>query len=728
MTRRGQGRPGGSRRGRPTGLSSSVVLARLGNFAYPATVALVTVLSFLPTLDNGFVEWDDDFNLKLNEGYRGLGWAQLKWMFADFHFGHYSPLAWLTYALDYLLWGLDPLGYHLTSLVLHTASAVAFYLVALRLLRAALPAAAAYPRRLQLSASIAALLFSIHPLRVEAVAWATARLDVLCGFVYLLAVLVYLRREQDSPAGTPIRRRRYWTCLGLFVLALLSKSMAVTLPAALLLLDAYPLRRFPLTRAGLRSEAARVALLEKLPFFAVSVAAGVVAVRATLAENILTADTALRPADRAGIALYGLGFYLFKLVWPIGIANLYPLQIPFDPFSAPVLLCAAAVAALAGFGAWRWRRSPALLMVLAAYVVVLLPVSGIFHKGPQIAANRYTYLPMLAWAVLLGALLLRAWLARPLAARPRLRVALLGVLPCVLVITLGALTFRQVRIWHDSASLWANAVHHAPSARAHHGLGRELMKRGKVAEAVPHLRASIDLQPEGRWGHEYLGGHYFLGDALERLGQLPEATDEYRRAAHKSPQNAHYRNRLGVALLKQDRIDEAVSELRRAVALKGDFAEARKNLGAALSRQGSDVEAIEQLEEALRLSPGLSEAHEGLGLALMRQGDLFRASRELRAALARSRHPAEVHNNLGVALARQGDSEGAAREFRKALELRPGYPAAQRNLDAALSGREGRLSPPEASRPRPLIRRSRHGNPRREREEERTHPVASLTL
>jgi Flp pilus assembly protein TadD len=424
-----------------------------------------------------------------------------------------------------------------------------------------------------------------------------------------------------------------------------------------------------------------------------------VAFRATLAEDILTTETALGPIDRVGIGLYGLGFYISKLVWPIGFANLYPLKIPFDPFTAPILLSAAGVAALILLFAWLWRSTPALLIAFAAYAIVLIPVSGLFHKGPQIAADRYAYLPTLPWAMLLGAIVLRGWGLPILARRPGLRIALLGVAPCFLVVALCVLTWQQVHVWHDSASLWANAVRHAPSARAHHGLGRELVKRGKIVEAVPHLRASLDLQPEGRWGHEYLGGHYFLGDALERLGKLPEATEEYARAVSKSPNNAHYRNYLGVALLKQDRVDGAVAELRRSVALKGDWPEARKNLGAALARQGNDAEAIEQLEEALRLSPGLAEAHEGLGLAFMRQGDLPGAIREFRAALKRSRHPAEVHNNLGVALARQGDSEGAAQEFRLAIQLRPDYGAAQRNLDAALSAKQSRRSPTDTSRP-----------------------------
>jgi len=212
-------------------------MTRLRGLPVAAAVAIVTFLAFVPTLENGFVDWDDQYNFLLNESYRGLGWTQLQWMFTAFHLGHYAPLTWITFGADYLVWGLDPFGYHLTNLLVHTANAVVFYLIAVRLLSAAAPDAASRPLPLRFVAALAALVFAIHPLRVESVAWATERKDVLSALFYLLAVLVYLRR-QEVPSGRPaVRRRRYWVCFFLFVLALLSKSMAVTMPAVLLLLD-----------------------------------------------------------------------------------------------------------------------------------------------------------------------------------------------------------------------------------------------------------------------------------------------------------------------------------------------------------------------------------------------------------------------------------------------------------------------------------------------------------
>src|SRR5574341_2631686 len=191
----------------------------------PIFVVSVTIEAFIPALQNGFVNWDDEKNLLQNPYYRGLGWTQLRWMFTTLYMGHYRPFTWMTFGLDYLLWGMHPVGYHLTNLLLHAAAAVVFYFVARRLLRLALPGlsgeSAIGP---SLAAAFAALLFSLHPLRVESVAWATDRGNVLCGLFYLLTLLAYLRAVEGRPS-----RRWLAAAVGLSVLALLAKVMAVSL-------------------------------------------------------------------------------------------------------------------------------------------------------------------------------------------------------------------------------------------------------------------------------------------------------------------------------------------------------------------------------------------------------------------------------------------------------------------------------------------------------------------
>jgi hypothetical protein len=223
------------------GQSGAHALApRWVHWLVPVLIALATVAAFLPTLENDFLTWDDHANLVDNPHYRGLDWSHLRWMWTAFHMGHYIPLTWMTFALDYLLWGMKPVGYHLSNLLLHAANAVVFYFIVRRLLRTALPGLSEDRQAgLTVAAAFAALLFALHPLRVESVAWATERRDVLSGLFYLLALLAYLRACERGEGG----RGWYWGSVGLFACALLSKSMAVSLPVVLLILDVYPLRR-----------------------------------------------------------------------------------------------------------------------------------------------------------------------------------------------------------------------------------------------------------------------------------------------------------------------------------------------------------------------------------------------------------------------------------------------------------------------------------------------------
>src|SRR5256886_11921328 len=226
----------------------------------PVLIALVTVAAFLPALQNQFVSWDDAENFLDNPHYRGLGWTHLRWMWTT-HLGHYIPLTWMTLGLDYLLWGMNPVGYHLTSLLLHAANAVVFFFVVRRILKRALPSPSERGHALAVSAGFAALVFAIHPLRVESVAWVTERRDVLSGLFYLSAILIYLWACERGARG----RGWYWLSVAVFGCALLSKSMVVNLPVVLVILDVYPLRRLG-GAVGWLSESARRVYVEKIPF------------------------------------------------------------------------------------------------------------------------------------------------------------------------------------------------------------------------------------------------------------------------------------------------------------------------------------------------------------------------------------------------------------------------------------------------------------------------------
>src|SRR5881409_539756 len=305
----------------------------------PVLIALVTVAAFLPALQNQFVSWDDDENFLDNPHYRGLGWSPLRWMWTT-HQGHYIPLTWMTLGLDYLLWGMNPAGYHLTSLLLHAANAVAFFFVVRRILTLALPSPSERGHALAVSAGFAALVFAIHPLRVESVAWATERRDVLSGLFYLVTILVYLRAYAREAPG----RRSYWLSVALFGCALLSKSMAVSLPIVLLILDVYPLRRLG-GALGWWSSPARRVYVEKIPFVLLAAAASAIAFMALSRLNNMVPLDQLDVLGRLTISVYGLSFYLWKTVAPVNLSPLYWLG-PVNPRATPFILSYGVVLAV----------------------------------------------------------------------------------------------------------------------------------------------------------------------------------------------------------------------------------------------------------------------------------------------------------------------------------------------------------------------------------------------
>src|SRR5262244_1665110 len=380
----------------------------LSRWLAPAVLVLVTAVAYLPTLANGFVNFDDIENFLNNRAYRGLGWTQLRWMFTTWNLGGLIPLSWITLGFDYVIWGMDPAGYHLTSVVLHVLGALVFYFILLRLLRVALEPGSGEDTTLRLAALVGALLFSVHPLRVESVAWITERRDVLSGLFTFLSVLAYLR-AWDARTGERLERRWYLASLAFFACALLSKAMAVTLPVVLVLLDVYPLRRLrAYSRGGLRV-LARNLLVEKLPFGFLALACVVVTVLVARSNDAMAALERWSLLDRLFLAVHSAAFYLWKTIAPVNLSIMYEVPERLDYAAWPFVAAWISVIAISAGCLALARRFPALLIAWAAYLVMLAPVSGLVQAGWQMTADRYSYMPCLGWAALAVASCFRAW-------------------------------------------------------------------------------------------------------------------------------------------------------------------------------------------------------------------------------------------------------------------------------------------------------------------------------
>jgi Flp pilus assembly protein TadD len=584
--------------------------------AAPFAVALVTAVVFAPVLRAGFLDWDDPINFLENPFYRGLGWSQVRWMLTASVMGHWIPVTWLTFGADFALWGMNPFGYHLTNLMLHAVSAALFYLVSRHLLGLAMPAAS--PGVASLGAAVAAFYFSVHPLRVESVAWITERRDLTSGFFFLLTIFAYLKAHERPPTVATGWR---WVSLGAATLALASKSIVMGLPLVLLILDVYPLGRLGPRVQDWWGAQARPVWREKIPFALLAVAAGAAAYLVQRSAGYLTpAD----PAGRVGMVAYNVWFHFWKTVTPLDLGPIYELPSRVSPLELPYVLSAAGGLAITA-AVWLLRqRWPAGLAIWAFYLVMLAPVAGFVHTGNHLGADRNTYVPGMGFALPVGALAMIIVLARR---RGLLRPPVAAVALGVVAIWIGGLALAtrvQCAVWHDSETLWRYAIEVDPGcAICHHNLGTILARRGEWTQARALLDQAIALRPDRS---EFQGTY---GPLLIQMGQRAEGVAKLRYRLGQEPRDVNARVNLAIALIEDGRPGEAIAELEHALRVKPDSVPALTSLGRALLAEGRAQPAQAVFERALRIDATDPVAHLGLARAHLARGNRAAAREQI---------------------------------------------------------------------------------------------------
>jgi tetratricopeptide (TPR) repeat protein len=551
-------------------------------------VFTASAIAFLPALKNGFV-WDDYALIVRTLGFRGFDLRHLRWMASTTHMANYTPLAWLSYAFDFKVWHLNPLGYHLTNVLLHALNAVLFYSLS-RLLMALVFSSDESSPFMQFGALFSALAFSLSPLRVESVAWAAERRDVLAGFFFLSAVLLYCRaaasREPREQASLRLLSLAAYFC------AALSKATVTPLPAVLIALDYYPLRRLG---AGEKPAQTRAVLLEKLPYAAIGLFCAAMAVRAQVVSGNLVAVAEHAVSDRVAQVVYGLGFYARMSAWPSGLSALYPLAEGRGPLvlhalvSAAVLLAAVLILWAAGV------PRKAQIALWGSYVALLLPVLGLVQNGPQSVALRYSYLSCLGWAVLAGCA--AAVAARERQNAPRWSSAALALLLMWLGGNVWAVQ-NQLAVWRDGRTLWESVARRFPSSPdANMNLADAYLQANEPAAALASADAALRLGPTNRTAR------LTRARALAALGRADEARVELERELLEDSDWGEGRALLGVILSGLGRSAQAADQLARAAALLPGSAEAQANAGAGLAMQGRFTDALPYFEQAARIDP-----------------------------------------------------------------------------------------------------------------------------
>jgi tetratricopeptide (TPR) repeat protein len=627
-------------------------------------IAAATVVTYLPVFDNAFVNYDDDLYILNNPWVkRGLGVDTVAWAFSTFRGANWFPLTWLSWAADHSLYGLEPAGFHLTSLILHVANSVLLFIAIERLTGA------------RWRSAFVAAVFALHPLHVESVAWAAARKDVLSGLFAILALLAYERFARRGWAWYPV----VFVCLAL---GLMAKPTLVTWPFVFLLLDEWPLRRLRDPARPERIDAVRLrrAVAEKLPLFAVVAAISLVALASQSQWGTVQDLEHLPLWLRFGNALDSYTAYIADAFWPANLSVFYPH--PGITLETWRVVVSAAALSFASAGALLLRRRhPEAAVGWFWFLGVLVPVIGLVQVGQAARADRYSYLP------LIGLSLPVAWAAAAVASRGRVARALVVGLVLTALVALGVSAQAQVGRWRDSLTLFRHALAVTENNHvAHINVGVALNNDGLFERAARHLQIALQIAPASATAAGV------LGDVRLSLGRPGDALRLYRRALQHDPDALRWREGVGNALLDLDRPEEAVRSYRRALATKKNAARIHGNLGLALFRLERFDEAVASYEEALRLAPSLAEVRGNLGVALAEIGETERALVNLDRALAQRPDLAFIHAHAGNLRADRGEFAAAVGHFTEAARLEPDNAAVHaafgRVLDRAGRGDE----------------------------------------
>ncbi len=623
-------------------------------------LAAITFAVFGQTLRQGFLNYDDNVYVFENTHVAGgLSLKGLAWVFTHADCFLYHPLTMLSLMADYQLYGLHAGGYHLTNVLLHTASVILLFLVLRRMTGA-----------LWRSAFVAAV-FAIHPLRVESVAWVAERKDVLGAFFFMLTLGAYARyvRTPNSPA-------RYLMVVICFVLALLSKPTVVTLPFVLLLLDYWPLRRFEQTGPAHQADCfgiPRRLILEKIPLLALTV--GACAITVLVTAKPIAANALVSMSSRVGAALVYYAVYLRQMVWPEGLAMLYS----YPHHSQPSWEAALAGTLLAGLSAIAWgerRTRPWLLIGWLWYLGMLTPMSGIVQAGPSAHADRYTYLPQI------GIYLAVTWLV----AEWRVGQMVLGGLMAGVLAVLMVCAWKQTTYWKNGETLWNHTLAcTTDNELAHYILGAALLQQGQADEAISEFQHALQINPN------YNEAQFCLATAFMQKGKVDEAIQHFICALRINPNYAETHYGLGSALLSKGRVEEAAAHFQKAVQINPDFPQAHYNLGNILLEKGRVDDAISHYQHALQIHPDYAQAHVNLGNALLQKGRVDDAIPHFQHALQTDPDCAPAHVNLGAILLQKGKVDDAIAHFQKALQIKPGLAEAHSSLGNALR-QKGRVA------------------------------------
>lgn len=634
-------------------------------------IAIITFLVYLPALNNGFVNWDDGLYVYENREIQSLDFRLFYWI-PSVTIWH--PITMISLAVDYAIWGLNPLGYHLTNIIIHALNTFLVFILVFRLIEKECLEKKSVGQqsghRPIIAALVVALLFGIHPLRVESVAWISERKDVLSAFFYLLSLLAYLKYASESFSKKYIS---YGVCLALFILALMSKPV-ITLPIILVVLDFYPLQRLTMEQ-GLWNK--RNILIEKIPFFILSLILSFATLWAHHSAEALQTLEQMPILYRALIAVRACIFYIVKMILPLNLAPLYPLP-PKMALLSVEYLGSVIIWLIITFICIRYfKRNKLFLAVWVYYVVTLIPVIGIIQVARHSAADRYTYLPSIGLFLLAGLGVARLY------ERYNKRQVLIASI-AVLVLIFGALarmTVRQIAIWHDPLTFWSYEISifpdSAPVAYLNRADAYANLKSSR--DAIKDLNTAIKLDPK------YADAYCSRGSIYNNLGNHQQALNDYSQAIELNPKYSDAYYNRGIVHDKLGNYQQAIEDFDKAIKIDPYNIKAYVNRAVLYISLGNYQQAIKDCDKAIELNPQSAKAYHSRGVAYINLGNYRQSIKDFSSAIEIDPKDSFYYNDRGSAYSSLGNYKEAIKDYNTAIELNPQDAYGYYNLGVAYS-------------------------------------------
>jgi tetratricopeptide (TPR) repeat protein len=648
-------------------------------------LAILTIIAFWQIKESGFISLDDNIYVYENSYIQsGLNWGNIARAFSfelPEKIGHWHPLTWLSLMLDYSLFGLNPMGYHLVNLLLHILYTVFLFLILRRMTRATWPSA------------FVAVLFAIHPLHVESVAWVTERKDVLSTFFWMLTLGAYNYYVQRREL------KRYALVILFFALGLMSKPMLVTLPFVLLLLDFWPLERFSEGKPAPQIQAVVVKpevsdrkkkksrktenkkmevkqplmvrkpaepefqwsliyplLLEKVPLFVLAIISSVATYIAASSAGAISFFEVFPLDVRIGNAIVSYVIYIGKMILPVNLAVFYPH--PGNVVLWQVLGSAVILMAITFVVLWRVKKSPYLATGWLWYVGTLVPVIGIVQAGTQAMADRYTYIS------LIGLFIMVAWGVPDLLRKWNYRREILLTTSVLVILCLSILTWKQVGYWQNSLTLYDHALKVTENNWfIHNSRGVACYLLGDYHKAIEDYDRAIEIKPD------FPSSHYNRCLANNGLGNYPQALEDCRRAIELKQDYVEAYDNRGIAYSGMGKYNEAIKDYGRAMELDPMYAKAYYNRGIAYNSVGNYRQAIVDYGRAIELMPGYVDAYNNRGAAYYFLGNYRQAINDYSSTIEIKPDYTGAYKNRGIAYARLGNNNLAVNDLKTAAKL-----------------------------------------------------------